>query len=110
MTQVFPVPPATGKGVGLLAAVIALLLGVCLMPGYVAWSTRHSRAEVSPEGLRLVGDLWGRTIPRESLRLDEGRVVDLRGEPDLQPRRRSSTSRIGGESCTFRPTMGIRFC
>jgi hypothetical protein len=96
MVQVFPIPPASGRIVWFMATVMALLLGVMLLLGWVAWSTRHSRAEVTPEGLKLVGDLWGRTIPRETFRLDEARVVDLRNEPDLRPRSRTMGTGLGG--------------
>ena len=97
MIQVFPIPPASGKGtLWFLIGTIVLLLGLCALLGYVAWSTKNSRAEVTPEGLKLVGDLWGRTIPYESLLLDDARVVDLRAEPELQPRARTMGTGLGG--------------
>ena len=68
------------------------------MLGWAAWSTRNSRAEITPAGLRLVGDLWGRTIPLDRLELDDARVVDLRGEPDLAPHRRTMGTALGNYS------------
>lgn len=94
--QVFPIPPASGNSVWLLSPIIVLLLALGIVLGWVGWSTRHSRAEVSSDGLRLVGDLWGRTIPLDHLRLDGARVVDLRAEPDLQPRTRTMGTALGG--------------
>lgn len=97
--QVFPIPPASGRGIlWFFIIVIVVLIGVTMMLGWAAWSTRNSRAEVSPSGLKLVGDLWGRTIPLDRLELDEARVVDLRGEPDLVPRRRTMGTALGGYS------------
>ncbi|WP_419934321.1 PH domain-containing protein [Candidatus Palauibacter sp.] len=97
--QTFPIPPASGRGIiWFFVIVIVLLIGVTLMLGWAAWSTRHSRAEVSPDGLKLVGDLWGRTIPLDHLELDDARIVDLRGEPDLVPRRRTAGTALGGYS------------
>lgn len=96
MTQVFPIPPAAGKGAWFLIALLVFMLGLAVLFGYLAWSTRNSRAEVTPAGLVLVGDLWGRTIPRERLDLDAARVLDLRAEPDLQPSSRRMGSAIGG--------------
>ncbi len=46
--------------------------------------------------MRLVGDLWGRTIPIEVLRLDEARIVDLRAEPQLTPRSRTMGTGLPG--------------
>ena len=93
--QVFPIPPATGKGAWILVAVALLLIATVAMLGWVAWSTKHSRVEVSEEGVRLVGDLWGRTIPLARLDLERGRVVDLRAEPDLAPARRTMGTGLG---------------
>lgn len=95
--QVFPVPPATGRGaMWFLVGLIVFMLALALLFAWIAWSTRNSRAEVTPEGLALVGDLWGRTIPRERFDLDAARVLDLRAEPELQPRSRRMGSAIGG--------------
>ncbi|MCY3598711.1 MAG: PH domain-containing protein [Gemmatimonadetes bacterium] len=97
--QVFPIPPASGRGIlWFFIIIIVVLIGVTLMLGWAAWSTRNSRAEVSPAGLKLVGDLWGRTIPLDRLELDDARIVDLRGEPDLVPRRRTMGTALGGYS------------
>jgi len=97
--QVFPIPPASGRGIPwFFIIIIVVLIGVTLMLGWAAWSTRNSRAEVSPAGLKLVGDVWGRTIPLDRLELDEARVVDLRGEPDLVPRRRTMGTALGDYS------------
>lgn len=56
--QVFPIPPASGRGILWFFIIMMVVLGaVTLMMGWAAWSTRNSRAEVSPAGLKLVGDL-----------------------------------------------------
>jgi hypothetical protein len=96
VNQVFPIPPATGKSVWFLIGAVILLVGVCVILSWVAWSTRHSRAEVTPQGLKLVGDLWGRTIPHDAFLLDDARIVDLRGEPDLTPGKRTMGTGLGG--------------
>ncbi len=98
MTEVFPIPPAAGKGAWFLIAMLLFLLALAGLMAYLVWSTRNSRAEVGPEGLRLVGDLWGRTISREVMRLNEARVVDLTVEQALQPRRRTMGTGLGGFS------------
>ncbi len=96
MPQVFPIPPAEGRGMlWFFIIMMVVLAGVQVIMGWSAWSSRHSRAEVTTETLKLVGDLWGRTIPLEQLRLDEARVVDLRAAPDLKPRRRTMGTAVG---------------
>ncbi len=97
--EVFPIPAAAGRGAFWLFAVIfVLLVGVTVMMGWLAWSTQNSRAEIHPQELKLVGDLWGRTIPLDRLDLGEARIVDLRNAPDLVPRRRTMGTALGSFS------------
>jgi len=94
--QVFPIPPGGGRIVWFVVAIISMLIALSGLLGWMAWSVNHSRVEVSSDSLRLVGDLWGRTIPLERLRIDEARVVDLGDETDLQPTRRTAGTGLGG--------------
>jgi len=57
------------------------------------------RFEVSPEGLRIRGDLfYGRTIPRTELMLDQARVLDLTSTTDYKPVRRTNGTGMPGYS------------
>ena len=49
-----------------------------------------------PVGLRLRGDLYGRTVPTASLQLDQARPVDLTRDRDLQPVSRSIGTALPG--------------
>lgn len=75
MTTVFQMAPAPAKALWFMAALCLLMAGLTLMFGYLAYSARHARFELSPRSLRLVGDLWGRTIPWE--------VIDVEGAKAL---------------------------
>lgn len=73
---------------------VLLVLTIALVGGALAYTlagSRHARFEVSPAGLRLRGDLYGRLIPATALRTEAARAVDLRAEAALQP-----VSRTGG--------------
>lgn len=96
MNEVFPIAPGAAKSLWFLGAVCALLLGVLAVLLWTTWSIRHSRVEVGPAGVRLVGDLWGRTIPYERLDLTGARVVDLEREPELRPRSRTMGTGLPG--------------
>ncbi len=61
-----------------------------------ALGARGSRVDVGPGGLRLRGDLYGRTVPADRLRPAEARVVDLAAEPALRPVRRSFGTALPG--------------
>jgi hypothetical protein len=67
-----------------------LPLAIAALMGYIAYSTRGVRFEVLNEGLRIRGDLFGRLIPRGSLRISDARIVDLKQEPALRPFLRTS--------------------
>ena len=70
---------------GIAIVVVAVALSGALT---VALS-RTPKFEVSPEGLRISGNPFGRTIPASELRLDAARVVDFATTPDLRPKWRT---------------------
>ncbi len=96
MYDVFPIVPASAKPLWFLAGIGALLLCVLALLAFVAWSARHSRVEVTDAELRLVGDLWGRSIPLQALRLEAAAVVDLETSPDYAPRLRTFGTGLPG--------------
>lgn len=77
--------PRSGRRFRILSRLVAAYLAVLT---YSLLSAHTARFEVSPAGLRLRGDFYGRLIPAEALRLDEARAVDLQTDPALAPRSR----------------------
>ena len=92
----FPIGPVSAKPLWFFAVIIVILVGVLALIAWSSWSTRNSRVEVDATGIRLVGDLWGRHIPFEKLRLDEARRIDLRQERDYRLRRRTMGTGLPG--------------
>jgi hypothetical protein len=92
--EVFPIVPAAAKPLWFLGA-IGLVLALVLLT-YVAWSARHSRVEVTDQTLRLVGDLWGRSIPLRSLDLASARVLRLDAASSYRPVSRTFGTGIPG--------------
>jgi hypothetical protein len=90
MSDVFVMTPATTKPLWFLGAISALLVGLLLLFGYFAYSSRATRFELSSDGLSIRGNLYGRTLPWSSLQLDLARVVDLRNAVDVQPTLRTN--------------------
>ena len=83
--EVFPIVPAGAKPLWFIGAVGLVLGLVLIMLAWVAWSSRHSRVEVTNESLRLVGDLWGRSIPLRSLDLAAAEVLTLDATSAYRP-------------------------
>jgi hypothetical protein len=73
----------------LLIGVVALLIGT-------AMGSRGAKFEVSTEGLRLRGDLYGRLIPAASLRAETIRRVDLAVDTGLAPKWRTMGTAVPG--------------
>lgn len=110
MTQAFQIAPAASKAMWGLAIVPVII--VVLVLGLLAAAARGARSatfDVSSEGLRLRGDLYGRFIPASALRVEQARRVDLAATPELTPERRTMGTAISGyRSGWFRLRNGER--
>ena len=106
--EVFTIALADTKALWLIGMVPLLVL--VLVVG-ILWASvngaRTSRFELSPEGLRLRGDWYGRLIPADHLVAAGARRVDLAHTPELQPARKTmGTSFSGYQSGWFRLRNG----
>lgn len=105
--HVFTIAPAGMKPLWVLLPVALILVLVVGLLAVSVWGSRGARFEVSTQGLRLRGDLYGRLIPAASLRTDAARRIDLALLPELQPRRRTmGTGLPGYQSGWFRLANG----
>ena len=105
--QEFAIAPAGLKPlwllvpVGLVLAVVFSILTISVM------AASGARFQVTSDGLRIRGDLYGRFIPAANLRLDGARRVDLSRATELVPRRRTMGGAFPGyQSGWFRLANG----
>jgi hypothetical protein len=106
MTE-FPIAPAASRYVWLLIPIAALLVGVVVLLAVSLRGAQASRFAVLGDGLQLRGDLYGRTIRLNQLRLDSARRVDLARETQLRPRwKRVGTGLPGYQAGWFRLRNG----
>lgn len=94
--ETFAISSASARPAWVLAVIVVVLLVVCVLLAWTAYSSRNSRVELGPDGLRLRGDLWGRTIPLDRIRFDAVRLVDLAEERELEPVRRTLGTGLPG--------------
>lgn len=87
---VFPILPASARTLWIAGGIAAAVGLIALAIGAIPMLARNARCEVKPEGLDIHAIWYGRTIPYEELRLEEGRAVDLGREPELRPRWRTN--------------------
>src|SRR4051812_8979518 len=84
MKHVFPIIPASGGPFWLFGVLAAFLLALLFLFAYLAYSSRNVRFEISAEGLRIKGDIYGRTIPARALVADKAKLLDLSKEKEYQ--------------------------
>ena len=85
--EVFPIAPVAVRGMSglwVVPALVVLLVGGAL--GASIWGAMSSRFEVTPAGLHLRGDFYGRRIPMAALQTDRAERVNLDVRVDLRPR------------------------
>ena len=101
MVETFPIIPAHVRTVWSIIPIgvlVLTLIGVTALLAKSFSGARNARFDVSAEGLRLRGDMYGRLIPAAHLRVAEARAVDLATERALQPTLRTMGTAVGGYS------------
>lgn len=93
MREVFPIVPAPAST---LLVTLALLLPVLLILAYLVMAPRLVRFELSPEGLHIRGELYGRKIPASELLTGQARPIDLRTDTDRRLARRTNAVGLPG--------------
>jgi hypothetical protein len=100
MSEIFHIIPASTRAaltwVPLLGLVLIVVLGSLVLLGLSVQGSRTAKFELSPTGLRLRGDLYGRKLPASQLRGGAARVVDLDQDRALRPRRRTMGTALPG--------------
>ena len=98
MTETFPIVPNQDQArlLWVVVPLILVVLGVAGVLGYTLSAAHTARFEVSPSGLRLRGDFYGRTIPAADLQPEAARAIDLRAERALQPVTRTNGVAVPG--------------
>ncbi len=83
MKQVFDIVPPTGSAFAVVAAIlVVLLVGLAAFFVYVIYSSAHAAVEVSSDGVRIRGGLYGRSIPMRDLVVEQARLINLEADPD----------------------------
>ena len=108
--EVFTIAPANARVLWLVGLVPLAVLVIVIA---VLWASisgaRTARFELSPEGLRLRGDWYGRLIPADHLVRGAARRVDFAQAPELLPGRKTmGTSFSGYQAGWFRLRNGDR--
>jgi hypothetical protein len=100
MTEVFHIVPASSRSmmtwVPLFGLVLLVLIGTAAVVVLSITGSRTATFELSSDGLRLRGDLYGRKVPASQLRGGAARVIDLERERALSPRSKTVGTALPG--------------
>jgi hypothetical protein len=88
--------PAPAKAFWFTGGISLFILALFVLFVLIALSLRDVQFEMSREDLRIHARLYGRTIPMESLIVNEARAVDLRRDRELNPRWRTNGAGLPG--------------
>jgi hypothetical protein len=97
------VPRNSDLAFGLVASALG---GVVLLLASFVYASRRVTFAVGPEGLTIRGDLYGRRLPREMLKVQEAKVVDLTGSPHRPVWKTNGAGLFGYGSGWFRLANG----
>lgn len=96
MRYLFQIATGSNGPFVLVAIVGVVLIGALVFITYSAMGSRRARFEVSPDGLVISGDPFGRRIPAGVIDARGVRPLDLGQEGSLAPRRRTWGSGFPG--------------
>jgi hypothetical protein len=88
--KVFPIFPASAAPLWTIVAIVFALVAIIAVFSVIAYSTRNVKFELTDNGLRIRGGIYGKFIPRDVLVREKARVINLNVERDYKPRWRTN--------------------
>jgi len=90
MSRTFDITPATSASIIFISAIGLFLILILGLFAFIGYSARNTKFEVSEQGLRIKGGIYGRFIPEENL-VDEGvKIINLNRQKEYQPKLRTN--------------------
>ena len=84
--EVFPIARGSSAPLWFCGVIGVLVFGLGAFLGTLwLFGSRIVTLEVSDRGVRVRGDVYGRFIPREALRVEQAKVLDLATDPGYSP-------------------------
>ena len=96
MKQSFPIVPANSGPMWGFSIFCVVMVGLIIFIYFISMSSRNTKFEISPAGLKITGNIYGRMIPFDVLRLGEARSVNMNVQSEYRLRFGTSSSRMPG--------------
>ena len=77
-------------------AVVVVLIGLVALLGNIAYQSRHAQFTISDAGLKIGPGVYGRFIPRDQVRADGVKVVDLKLDKEYALAGKTNGSNLPG--------------
>lgn len=96
MVKTFGIIPAGSGPIIFSVAFSLLMLAIIILFVFISYSSRHASFEVSDQGLRIKGGIYGRFIPREAIDSQHIQILNLNTDTVYKPGRRTNGSSLPG--------------
>jgi hypothetical protein len=98
MEKVFSIVPASAGPSIFIWVLSVILLAVIALFIYIGYSSRNIQFTINDDGLRIGPGLYGRFIPREAIRTEGVRVINLTIDSEYSPKWRTNGIGLPGYS------------
>ncbi len=98
MVRTFDITPASSAPFIFLAAIGIVLILLLILLTFIGYSARNTKFEVTDQGLRIKGSIYGRFIPKEAITTESIQIVNLNTYPAYKPRLRTNGVGLPGYS------------
>ena len=107
MKQVFPIVPASSGPMWGFAIFCVVMIGLILFIYFICISSRNTKFEVTATGLKITGNIYGRMLPYDILRLEQVHPINMISQSEYKLRfGTSSTNMPGYKAGWFRSRQG----
>ena len=94
MKQIFPIMPASSGPMWGFSIFCVVMVGLIIFMYFISISSRNTKFEVSSAGLKITGNIYGRMIPFDVLRLEEARSINMNVQSEFKVRFGTSSTRM----------------
>jgi len=98
MDKTFGIIPASPASLITILAIGIFLLLILGLFAFIGYSSRNVTFEVSEQGLRIKGGIYGRLIPKENIAGENAKIINLNTSPQYKPRIRTNGVGLPGYS------------
>jgi hypothetical protein len=97
MSRVFPIiPPSSPATFWVFTGSVIFFLLLAVFFGFLGYSARNTKFELTSEGLQIKGGVYRRFIPKSSLIREEAKILDLNAIEEFQTARRINGTSLPG--------------